>query len=153
MKLKRKRWTAATLNEMLQGYRDGVSVADLAKTFDVTSSAIRQQASKYHVYRSGDHLSRVRREANGKRASQEKFKRQICSLHYHAPTDFINVYQVAAYLGVDVKTIRRWTYNGSLKHYRFGRNVRIRVGDFLTFVEQAEQKNIKSELPGVGGDD
>lgn len=65
MKFKRKRWTAATLNEMLQRYRDGVSVADLAKTYDVTSSAIRQQASKYGVTRTSEYLSTVRREASG----------------------------------------------------------------------------------------
>ena len=65
MKFRRKRWTAATLNEMLQGYRDGVSVADLAKTYDVTSSAIRQQASKYGVTRTAEYLSNVRREASG----------------------------------------------------------------------------------------
>ena len=149
MKLRRKQWTPQTLNEMLQLYRDGVRIEKLSEKYGVTPDAIRQQASKAHVYRSGDHLSRVRREANGKRAPQEKFKRQICSLNSYAPTDFINVYQVAAYLGVDVKTIRRWTYNGSLKHYRFGRNVRIRVGDFLTFIQQAKQKNVKSGLRGV----
>ena len=65
MRFKRKQWTAATLNEMLQGYRDGVSVADLAKTYDVTASAIRQQASKYGVTRTAEYLSTVRREASG----------------------------------------------------------------------------------------
>ena len=62
---RRKRWTAATLNEMLQGYRDGVSVADLAKSYDVTASAIRQQASKYGATRTAEYLSMVRREASG----------------------------------------------------------------------------------------
>ena len=65
MRFKRKRWTAATLNEMLQRYRDGVSVADLAKTYNVTASAIRQQASKYGVTRTAEYLSTVRREASG----------------------------------------------------------------------------------------
>lgn len=65
MKLRRKQWTAATLNEMLQGYRDGVSVADLAKTYNVTASAIRQQASKYGVTRTAEYLSTVRRAASG----------------------------------------------------------------------------------------
>jgi transposase-like protein len=62
---KRKQWTAATLNEMLQLYRDGVRIEKLAKKYGVTADAIRQQASKHHVYRSGDHLSQVRREASG----------------------------------------------------------------------------------------
>tara|TARA_Y100001938_G_C7900018_1_gene334184 strand:- start:35 stop:493 length:459 start_codon:yes stop_codon:yes gene_type:complete len=149
MRFKRKQWTAATLNEMLQGYRDGVSVADLAKTYDVTDSAIRQQASKYGVMRTAEYLSTVRRKAHENRAPQEKFKRQICCLNSYAPTDFINVYQVADRLGVCVDTIRRWTHDGRLKHYRFGRNVRIRVGDFLTFIQQAKQKNVKSGLRGV----
>jgi transposase-like protein len=65
MRFKRKQWTAATLNEMLQLYRDGVSVADLAKIYDVTASAIRQQASKYGVTRTAEYLSTVRREASG----------------------------------------------------------------------------------------
>ena len=65
MRFKRKQWTAATLNKMLQGYRDGVSVADLAKTYDVTASAIRQQASKYGVTRTAEYLSNVRRKASG----------------------------------------------------------------------------------------
>ena len=65
MRFKRKQWTVATLNDMLQRYRDGVSVADLAKTYDVTSSAIRQQASKYGVTRTVEYLSTVIREASG----------------------------------------------------------------------------------------
>ena len=65
MKLRRKHWTPQTLNEMLQLYRDGVIVADLAKTYDVTDSAIRQQASKYGVTRTAEYLSTVRREASG----------------------------------------------------------------------------------------
>ncbi len=65
MKLRRKQWTVATLNKMLQGYRDGVSVTDLAKSYDATASAIRQQASKYGVTRTAEYLSTVRREASG----------------------------------------------------------------------------------------
>ena len=65
MRFKRKQWTAATLNEMLQLYRDGVRIEKLAQKYGVTADAIRQQASKRHVYRSEDHLSRVRREASG----------------------------------------------------------------------------------------
>ena len=64
MKLRRKQWTPQTLNEMLQLYRDGVRIEKLAKKYGVTPDAIRQQASKRHVYRSGEFLSTVRRECS-----------------------------------------------------------------------------------------
>ncbi len=65
MILRRKRWTAATLNEMLQGYRDGVRIEKLSEKYGVTADAIRQQASKYGVTRTAEYLSNVRREASG----------------------------------------------------------------------------------------
>lgn len=73
MRFKRKQWTAATLNEMLQLYRDGVRIEKLAKKYGVTPDAIRQQASKARVYRSGEFLSEVRLEVGalqGGRSSQ-----------------------------------------------------------------------------------
>ncbi len=35
------------------------------------------------------------------------------------PTDFLTVDQVAALLGVSVKTIRRWVQNGDLAHFDY----------------------------------
>ena len=51
------------------------------------------------------------------------------------PTDFPTVDQVAALLGVSVKTIRRWVQNGDLAHRRFGRQVRISLADLRFFTE------------------
>lgn len=65
MKLRRKHWTPQTLNEMLQLYCDGVRIEKLSKKYGVTADAIRQQASKARVYRSGEFLSTVRRECSG----------------------------------------------------------------------------------------
>ncbi len=64
MKLKRKQWTPQTLSEMLQLYRDGVRIEKLAQKYGVTPDAIRQQASKARVYRSGEFLSEIRRECS-----------------------------------------------------------------------------------------
>ena len=64
MKLRRKQWTPQTLNEMLQLYRDGVRIEKLSKKYGVTPDAIRQQASKRQVYRTGEFLSEIRRECS-----------------------------------------------------------------------------------------
>ncbi len=65
MRFKRKQWTAATLNEMLQLYRDGVRIEKLSEKYGVTPDAIRQQASKRQVYRTGEFLSEIRRKCSG----------------------------------------------------------------------------------------
>ena len=55
------------------------------------------------------------------------------------PTDFLTVDQVAALLGVSVKTIRRWVQSGDLAHHRFGRQVRISLADLRSFTEARRQ--------------
>ena len=55
------------------------------------------------------------------------------------PPDFLTVDQVAARLGVSVKTIRRWVQNGDLAHHRFGRQVRISPTDLRSFTEARRQ--------------
>ena len=55
------------------------------------------------------------------------------------PTDFLAVDQVAALLGVSVKTIRRWVEIGDLAHHRFGRQVRISLADLRSFTEARRQ--------------
>ena len=65
MKLRRKTWNPQTLTEMLQLYRDGVSVKNLAEKFERTQSSIRQTTSYYKIFRSSEHLSWVRRSSSG----------------------------------------------------------------------------------------
>ena len=144
MKFKRKQWTPQTLNEMLQLYRDGVAIENLSKKYKVTPDAIRQQASKAHVYRSGEHLSRVRREARAYRKMEQKNQHKF-SLASSKPTDFISVHEAASFLGLSVKTIRRWIEKGKFSHYRFGRNVRINVVDFLTFIKSSKANGGRNE--------
>ena len=57
----------------------------------------------------------------------------------NTPPDFLTVDQVAALLGVSVKTIRRWVQIGDLAHHRFGRQVRISLADLRSFTGARRQ--------------
>ena len=70
-KHRRKQWTVATLNRMLQLFRDGVSVEKLAEKYNRTPTAIRQQACKHGVHRTKEHISAVMRKASGLPAVRE----------------------------------------------------------------------------------
>jgi len=65
MKIRRKRWNTQTRVEMLQRFRDGVAVEKLAEKYEVTPTAIRQQAKEFGVYRTPDHISAVNRRSSG----------------------------------------------------------------------------------------
>ena len=65
MKIRRKRWNTQTRVEMLQRFRDGVAVEKLAEKYEVTPTAIRQQAREYGVYRTPDYISAVNRRSSG----------------------------------------------------------------------------------------
>jgi excisionase family DNA binding protein len=50
--------------------------------------------------------------------------------------DFLSVEEVAKRLALKEETIRTYIREGSLKAYRFGNVLRIRVDDFETFVQE-----------------
>jgi excisionase family DNA binding protein len=49
---------------------------------------------------------------------------------------FYTVAQIAKLLEVSTRTVRRWIADGEMRHYRFGRQVRISESDVRAFVEE-----------------
>ena len=59
------RWTVKEKNEMLEKYKQGVDIEILSKEYNRSPSAIRQQASLGHTYRTREALAKIRKKAAG----------------------------------------------------------------------------------------
>jgi excisionase family DNA binding protein len=51
------------------------------------------------------------------------------------PDEWLSVEEIASTLKMDEETVRRWIRTKKLKGYRFGRDLRVRRGDFDNFVK------------------
>lgn len=56
-----------------------------------------------------------------------------------AKPDFLSIEEVATYLRVTPRTVRRWIHDGALTAYRFGRQWRLLRADVAAFAEQGRR--------------
>ena len=56
-------WLSSELRAFLKDYRAGEPIEALAVKYGRSPDALRQQASRAHVYRTGETLSRIRNKA------------------------------------------------------------------------------------------
>lgn len=64
-----------------------------------------------------------------------------------APGRFYSIDEVADYLGVSHRTIRRWIKDGKLRAHRFGRTVRTSCNDLEDFIARHEIRSDGDRRP------
>jgi excisionase family DNA binding protein len=66
-----------------------------------------------------------------------------------APPQFYSIDEVANFLGVSPRTLRRWIKSGELRAHQFGRPVRILHDDLEAFVARQEYRSDENPCPGL----